>query len=125
MRLSASINAASVLAGLVIAFAAVSSFVVFALGDFEQGRLATLLQGIFLSLLSASLLLFPSWPRLAKAIGTLSLLLLAAIMLFAVFSPGLSAKDPAIYQVSAIALMVLLVSRVASSLWRSRTREDT
>ena len=124
MNLSGPIKAVSVLAGAFVALAAVSAFAALNYGDFEQGRTFTLLSGVFLLLLSASLLSAPFRPRFSKCVGVVAMLFLALAMAFAVFTPGLASKDPAFYQVAAISLVVLLVARVALSFRRVRAGTD-
>ena len=125
MRLELPVKVGSVLAGLIVALAAASSFLVFVTGDFEQGREATFLMGVFLVLLAATLLLRPFLPRTGNVVGVLTLLYLAVVLLVAVFTPELSADNPGLYQVAAISLVVLLLARVALSIRRRARREDT
>ena len=122
MRVELPAKVGSVVAGLIVAFAAASSFLVFVTGDFEQGREATFLMGVFLVLLAATLLLRPFLPRVGNVVGVLALLYLAVVLLVAVFTPELSADNPGLYQVAAISLVVLLIARVALCFRRSAKR---
>lgn len=118
MRLELPEKAGSVLAGLIVAFTAASTFFVFMIGDFQQGREATLLMGVFLALLSATLLIRPFLPRVGNVVGVLTLLYLAAVLLVAAFAPELDADNPWLYQVAGISLVVLLLARIALSFRR-------
>lgn len=122
MRLELPAKAGSVLAGLIVAFTAASTFLVFMIGDFQQGREATLLMGVFLALLSATLLIRPFLPRVGSVVGVLTLLYLAAVLLVAAFAPELDADNPWLYQVAGISLVVLLLARIALS-FRRRVKQ--
>lgn len=124
MRLELPATIGSVLAGVIVAFTAAITFLVFATGDFVQGREATFYLGVFLALLATTLLLRPFFPRAGSAAGVLTLLYLAVVMLVAAFTPDLSADNPRLHQVAAISLVVLLLARVVLSVRRSAKRED-
>ena len=111
-------------AGLLCALFAVSALGALVLGTFEEGRgpaIATVVVGVTAS---AALLLLPFHRRLGRTLGCIALVLFAAGMLLAVFSPGLSSDAPGPYQAAAIALAVLLLARLGLSLRRKRRPEE-
>jgi hypothetical protein len=114
------IKIVSFLVGLL--FAGLGLFVLFTLasGAVVAGNRDALVTGICFVLVALPFLAFPFSLRLAKLLGVLVLLVLAAAALWLVFSPSLAVAHPAIYQVAAIALGVLLVARVGLALLRRR-----
>lgn len=103
-------------------FGALGLFVFFTLasGSVTAGKRDALVTGICFVLVALPFLALPFSRRLAKLLGVLVLLALAAAALWLVFSPNLASAHPAIYQVAAIALGVLLVARVGLALLRRR-----
>lgn len=103
-------------------FGGLGLFVFFTLasGSVIAGARDALVTGICFVVVALPFLVLPFSIRLAKLLGVLVLLVLAAAALGLVFSPNLSSAHPAIYQVAAIALGVLLVARVGLALLRRR-----
>jgi hypothetical protein len=114
------IKIVSFLVGLFLGGLGLFVFFTLASGSVVAGIRAALITGICFVLVALPFLVFPFSRRLAKLLGALVLLVLAAAALRLVFSPNLATAHPAIYQVAAIALGVLLVARVGLALLRRR-----
>ena len=74
---------------------------------------------------AAPFLVFPFSRRLAKAMLALFALALALSMLWLAFQPDMPASHPAIIQVAAIALVVLLLARIGLALRRKSSAAGT
>ena len=118
------LKAVSVLLGLFFAAAAGGAILALNAGTFTEGRRETLFMSVLMVLLSGTFLLFPLWPRVSRVIGITSIVVLAAMMLFMVFSQPLSKPSPGIYQLAAIALAVLLIARFVLAIRRAPPRDD-
>jgi hypothetical protein len=112
------IKIVSFLVGLFFASLGLFVFFTLASGSVVAGNRDALVTGICFVLVALPFLAFPFSRRLAKLLGVLVLLALAAAALWLVFSPNLVSAHPAIYQAAAIALGVLLVARVGLALLR-------
>ncbi|MFK2903330.1 hypothetical protein ISP17_05100 [Dyella ginsengisoli] len=78
-----------------------------------------------LLLAAAPCLVFPFSGRLAKALLVVFIFAIAVGMLWLVFQPNLPAEHPAVLQVAAIALVVMLVARVGLALRRKLSAPST
>jgi hypothetical protein len=114
------IKIVSFLVGLLFAGLGLFVFFTLASGAVVAGSRDALVTGICFVLVALPFLVFPFSLRLAKLLGVLVLLVLAAAALWLMFSPNLAAAHPAIYQAATIALGVLLVARVGLALLRRR-----
>ena len=112
------IKIVSFLVGLLLGSLGLLVFLSLASGSVIAGKHDALVTGICFVLVALPFLVFPFSRRLAKLLGVLVLLALAAAAVRLVFSPNLASAHPAVYQVAAIALGVLLVARVGLALLR-------
>lgn len=112
----------SCLIGIVLALSGSFAIAMVLSGAVVEGGHDTVVFGIGMLLVALPFLIFPFSVHLARWLGVLLLLALAAAMLWLVFSPDFPAAHPAIYQAAAIAFGVLLIARVGLALRDKRTQ---
>lgn len=93
------------------------AFWIASVGTFEQGWTGTVVSGIAFVMAALPLLAVPFSLHVARVFLALFLVMLAGFMVVAAFNPPASVTEPGVYQVAAIALAVLVVSRVVFA-WR-------
>ena len=127
MQTNTFINAISVIIGILLTLFGIMQLYVASIVTIspESGRFfayelagALLLAGVIFLSVSYS-------RRVAKVLSVTFLLLLAASMLRLVFSQGLATDKPFIYQAGAVALAVLLVARVITTIRAKRLQKDS
>lgn len=107
------------LGGLAILAMSAMFFHIVAIGTFVQGKAAAILCGVLLAFAALPLLALPISARLAKALLVHFLVVLSALMVIAAFNPPAAVSEPSVYQVAAIAFVVLVVARVVLA-WRRK-----
>ncbi len=114
-RMPARLTAVCLVGGVVLALAGLAAMTVLAIGTFQDDRdgVVTALSGMVYLTAAASLLVLPFHRRVGKFLGSVALLMLATALLVAVFNPAIAAGTPGPYQAAAIALIVLLLARLA------------
>ena len=82
------------------------------IGEFEEGKTAAVLGGLAFGLAALPMLVAPFALRLAKVLLAAFLLVFSLLMIIAAFNPPAAVTSPGVYQVAAIALAVLVISRL-------------
>jgi len=122
MKLDASVKAIGFLFGLaLLGMGAVFSLIV-AIGKFEQGRAETALSAFGIVLAALPLLALPFSVRVAKILVAVFLTTFSSLILVAAFNPPKSVAHPVVYQVAAVILAALVLSRLAIA-WRRRSNQ--
>lgn len=114
------IEAASLASGLGLALLGVVWLGIAASGALQVNEVASYAAGAGFLVVAAPLLAFPFRRRLAEGLGLLALILIAFFMVWQAFRPEQSLEHPALAQAGAIALVVLLTTRVGLAWYRRR-----
>jgi len=122
MFLSKVAKTISLVIGIVFALLGSSMIAMVLSGVVVEGGHDAAAFGTGMVLVALPFLIFPFSAHLARLLGVLLLLALAAVMLWLVFNPDFAAAYPAMYQVGAIAFGVLLTARVGLALRDKHTQ---
>ena len=115
-------NVVMAFVGVCVALMGVICLLVVAIGDFSTGRTAFAATGVSLLIVAMPFFAFLYSRKIAKALGAIVLLAFAGAMLWLSFRPDNPSPDPTIYQVAAVALGVLSVTRIGLMLRGKKRR---
>ena len=112
-RMPVIVTAICLVGGALLALAGLIAALILASGTFHGGREGVFAAAVFHLTAGASLLVLPFHRRVGKFVGSVALVMLATALLVAVFHPAIAAGTLGPYQAAAIALIVLLLARLA------------
>ena len=122
MRFGNLSNVAMAFLGVCFTLMGALNLFIAAIGDFSMGRTAVTVMGFAFLVIAAPFFAFLYSRKLAKLLGAVVLLAFAALMLWMSFLPDIPTPNPAVYQIAAIALAVLLIARIGSAFRGKRSR---
>ena len=95
------------------------------IGDFSRGRTAVAIAGGSLLFISLPFFAFLFSRKLSNILGSIVLLALSGSVAWFVFQHSIPAANPQLYQIGAIALVVLVLARIGSGLRHNRPESGT